>query len=53
MLYEAQFIIMSVLNTHQVAFQTKRIVKKYLTIQQKLIIVFYTFYVLEYIAWIF
>ena len=42
---------MSVLDTHQVELQSKRMVKKYLTIQQKLIIVFYRFYVLEYIAY--
>jgi hypothetical protein len=46
-----KFIIMSVLDTHQVELQSKRMVKKYLTTQQKLIIVFYRFYVLEYIAY--
>lgn len=46
-----KFIIMSVLDTYQVELQSKRMVKKYLTTQQKLIIVFYRFYVLEYIAY--
>lgn len=44
---------MSVLDTHQVELQSKRIIKKHLTIQQKLIIVFYRFYVSEHITYFF